>query len=323
MLISLSCIHEEKPSAKWQAMFQKSWPFYKEWFLVEGASERPGYLTSSTQLELYMPELMPIYTRLCELAGGDDLSARYLSMYCPPPYIAGCSQLALNLISPTLIRNYDYNPYLFEGVMLKTNWLQPVIGMVDCNWGLLDGVNASGLSASLAFGGRKVKGIGFGIPLVIRYLLETCHSVIEATQKLKKLPIHMAYNITLVDKYFDYATVYSSPDRGVIISKDRVATNQQQIVEWDNYELVALSQKRMDFIHHCLSVPNITEENLIHSFSQSPLHVKNLEHSFVTIYTAVYKPLDLSALIKWEGNEVYQSFSNFKERVFTKKILKK
>ncbi len=36
------------------------------------------------------------------------------------------------------------------------------------------------LAVALAFGGRKVTGIGFGIPLVIRYVLETCSNVEEA-----------------------------------------------------------------------------------------------------------------------------------------------
>ncbi len=67
--------------------------------------------------------------------------------------------------------------------MLYTKWLKPVIGMSDCTWGLLDGMNADGLSASLAFGGRKISGDGFGIPLVIRYLLETASTVDEAVDK--------------------------------------------------------------------------------------------------------------------------------------------
>jgi hypothetical protein len=55
MLVSLNCIDEEKPSAKWQQVFYKSWRFYKEWFLLEGASARPGYLSSSSELEKFMP----------------------------------------------------------------------------------------------------------------------------------------------------------------------------------------------------------------------------------------------------------------------------
>ena len=58
--------------------------------------------------------------------------------------------------------------------ILHTRWVRAVIGSSDCAWGLLDGINDAGLAVSLAFGGRKVVGSGFGVPLVVRYLLETC-----------------------------------------------------------------------------------------------------------------------------------------------------
>ena len=38
-------------------------------------------------------------------------------------------------------------------------------------------MNDAGLAVSLTFGGRRALGTGFGIPLVVRYLLETCATV--------------------------------------------------------------------------------------------------------------------------------------------------
>ena len=38
----------------------------------------------------HMPEIVPLYDQLCELAGGGDQAARFLSFYCPPPYLSGC-----------------------------------------------------------------------------------------------------------------------------------------------------------------------------------------------------------------------------------------
>ena len=60
--------------------------------------------------------------------------------------------------------------------------------MSDCLWGLLDGMNDAGLAVSLTFGGRRVLGDGFGIPIVVRYLLETCDDVAEAREALARLP---------------------------------------------------------------------------------------------------------------------------------------
>lgn len=316
---SLNCIDEEKPGAKWQQVFHKKWPLYQKWFLMEGASARAGYLSSSTELKRFMPELMPVYDQLCRLVGGDDLAARYLSMYCPPPYLAACSQLVWTAEEPVLVRNYDYNPDLFEGVMLRTNWLQPVLGMSDCNWGILDGINASGLAISLAFGGKQTRGVGFGIPIIIRYLLETCHSVKEANEKLAYLPVHMAYNITMVDKYSDYSTVYVGPNQPALVTKDRAATNHQQVVEWQNYALVTSSQERIDAIVAYMNVPHQSEVNLLNAFAEPPLYVYKPEKSFVTLYTSIYRSLSTSAKFFWEGNEIQQSIDSFTEEIYYKK----
>ena len=75
----------------WQAVFEEKWPHYKTWFLREGEAARPSYATSVRMLRAHMPELVPAYERVVELAGGGDLAARMLSLYKPPPYLAACS----------------------------------------------------------------------------------------------------------------------------------------------------------------------------------------------------------------------------------------
>ena len=122
-----------------------------------------------------MPELVPTWERLVELAGGGDMAARMLSLWDPPPLVTGCSQAVLTRDEPLLVRNYDFDPELLEGVIARTELTgRPVLGMSDCLWGLLDGINDAGLSMSLAFGGRRATGPGFAMPLVVRYLLELC-----------------------------------------------------------------------------------------------------------------------------------------------------
>ena len=99
--------------------------------------------------------------QLTELAGGGDVEARFLSLWCPPAYIAGCSQSVWidpqGHAEPALLRNYDFAPALLEGNWLATRWTgRRVAAMGDCLWGALDGVNEDGLAASLSFGGRTV-----------------------------------------------------------------------------------------------------------------------------------------------------------------------
>src|SRR5919108_3777432 len=118
MQLAFRAIDEPTPGPRWRAQFEKNWPAYQRWYLSERTRPPPTYLASKKALEAAMPELMPIYERLVELAGGGDMAARFLSLYCPAPYISGCSQLALNTADgPALIRNYDYSTLLCEGTL--------------------------------------------------------------------------------------------------------------------------------------------------------------------------------------------------------------
>ncbi|HAJ19087.1 MAG TPA: hypothetical protein DCL95_03350, partial [Rhodospirillaceae bacterium] len=63
-------------------------------------------------------------------------------------------------------------------------------------WGVLDGVNEKGLAVSLTFGGRRAVGEGFGIPVILRNILEFCATVEDAAKVLAEVPTHMAYNVT-------------------------------------------------------------------------------------------------------------------------------
>ena len=149
-----------------------------------------------------MPEMVPIWEQLVELAGGGDLAARFLSLYRPPAYLTGCSQAIWPGQEPVLVRNYDYSPRAFEGLLFRSGWRGAgVMGMSDCLIGLLDGINESGLAVSLAFGGTRTVGDGFGVPIILRYVLQTCRTAEQAARVLARVPTHMAYNVTVLDRY--------------------------------------------------------------------------------------------------------------------------
>ncbi len=314
MILSLNCVKEESPGEKWQALFHKSWPSYRQWFLSEGLMERKGYLTSSGMLNRYMPELLPVYEKLIALSGGGDLEARFLSLYCPPPYMSGCSQMAWNRDKKFLIRNYDYSPALFEGIMLYTKWLKAVIGISDCSWGLLDGMNSDGLTASLAFGGRNTVGDGFGIPLVIRYILETCATTDEAVKKLEQIPTHMSYNVTVIDANGDYATLYLAPDKPPVILQSPVATNQQEVIDWPYYATITATQERKEFLEKIAETPHENEKSITKKFLQPPLYTYNYQKNFGTLYTVKYNIDEKKVTIFWpEDKKISQTFDDFHE----------
>jgi predicted choloylglycine hydrolase len=308
-------LEELEPGPKWQAVFEEKWPHYRAWFLREGEAARPSYATSVRMLRAHMPELMPAYERHVELAGGGDLAARMLSLYKPPPYLAACSQGVWSREGErTLVRNYDYAPSRFEGIVWQTRMLERrVIGMADCLWGLLDGMNEDGLAVSLTFGGRRVLGDGFGIPIVVRYLLETCATVAEARQALARLPYALSHNLTLVDRAGDVLTAYLSPDREPIFRTFPAATNHQGIVEWPEQARVTRTIEREQTIVRLLEDPATDRAAFAEAFLRSPLFSTSYAHGFGTLYTASYDIDAGEAVVRWPSNAWRFSFDEFPE----------
>ncbi len=310
--VAFRAIEELQPGPTWAAVFVAQWPDHLAWFLQDGERERPSYLDSVRMLRSHMPELVPTYERLVELAGGGDLAARVLSLVDPPPYLAACSQGAWTDGDPFLVRNYDYLADRVDGEIWHTAWTgRGVIGTGDSLWGLLDGLNEDGLAVSLTFGGRRLAGHGFGIPLVVRYLLETCASVPEAEMALRRLPVHLAHNLTLLDRAGRFSTAYLAPDREPVIAPVAVATNHQDVVDWPEYTALTRSHERETLITRLLADPAVTPEAFADAFLVPPIFNSAGAGHFGTLYTAVLRPVDGVVEYRWPGFRWRQAFEAF------------
>jgi predicted choloylglycine hydrolase len=265
-------------------------------------------------LRTHMPELEPIHAELTRLAGGDEVDARMLSLYSPPPFIGGCSQAAWTRGAPALVRNYDYPVSRLEGLLVQTAWGdRRVIGMSDCLWGLLDGLNDRGLAVSLTFGGRRVAGDGFAIPLVVRYLLETCATVDEARAALARIPVHAAQNLTLVDRDGAHVTAFVGPDRGPVFSPATATTNHQGSVEWPEYEAKVHSVARERRLDALLGDDETTFGRFRDAFLEPPLYSRAHALGTGTLYTAVYLPAEGRVELRWPDGVWPHSFGTFDE----------
>ncbi|TMM50621.1 C45 family autoproteolytic acyltransferase/hydolase [Sulfitobacter sabulilitoris] len=307
-------LSEETPGPKWSGLFDEYWPDYRRWWLKEGETARPTYAQSRRALKEHMPEIVPLWEDLCDLAGGGDHAARFLSFYCPPPYLAGCSQAIWTGKEPVLVRNYDYNPNAFDSLVLRTNWQgRRVMGTSDGLWGMVDGMNAAGLAISLTFGGRRVVGEGFGVPLILRYVLQTCTTVEEAGAVLARVPTHMSYNVTVLDKKRRYLTAMMSPDRKTIITHAAVATNHQENVEWVSHARFTATVERERFLLHRLTLHRDPQDKFISAFLKPPLYSTAFNAGFGTLYTAVYRPRLQEMELRWPGTVWSLAMNNFHE----------
>ncbi len=289
-----------EPGPKWAGLFHEFWSDYHAWWLRDGANARPTYRDSHRALRNHMPELMPIYENLCELAGGGDNAARFLSFYGPPAYLSGCSQAIWPGAEPVLVRNYDYNPHAFDRLVMRTDWQgRRVLGTSDGLWGLVDGMNDAGLAVSLTFGGRRIVGEGFGVPVILRYVLQTCETAEEAGKALSRVPTHMSYNVTVIDAQRKYLTALMGPDRQTRITHAAVATNHQDKVEWDSHARFTATVERERFLLHRLTLHVDPEEKFIGAFLRPPLYSSAFAQGFGTLYTAVYRPRLGEMELRW------------------------
>jgi predicted choloylglycine hydrolase len=300
-------------SEDFSTLFAEYWPDYCKWWSKDGVTARPSYLAGLTAIKRYMPEFLPLYKQICEWVGGSDLKARFLSHYRPPAYISACSQAIWTGESPSLVRNYDYNPHAFDSLILKTHWQgRTVLGTSDGLIGLVDGINDLGLSVSLTFGGRPVAGDGFGVPLVLRYVLQTCETAEQASQVLSRIPVHMSYNITVLDAKGHYRTVQMGPDRGSVITHAAVATNHQTGFQWDQQTRFTATVERERYLLQRLTLRVDSEQAFKEAFLRAPLYSTAFAEGFGTLYTAAYKPQCLSMQMLWPGASWTHSVLEFK-----------
>ena len=312
--ICFDAVEELRPGAKWRSRFHQMWPAYRAWYLRDGVDARPDLSACRERLNEHMPELVDTYELLVELADGDELAARCLSLYSPPTFIVGCSQGIWTQGSPMLVRNYDYPPERLEGVIIKTAWTgRRIVGMSDCLWGLLDGMNDAGLVVSLTFGGRRTAGEGFAIPLIVRYLLETCETVPEAREALTRLPVHAAQNLSLLDRGGEHLTAYLAPDHGPRFSNTPVTTNHQGEIDWPEYASAVHTVEREQHLLQALEHPEMTPERFIDTFLKPPLHNRDYKRGMGTLYTAAYFPNEDRVEYRWPGHVWRQSIADFKE----------
>lgn len=310
-MMTFDAVAEARPGPRWQARWHRSWPAYEAWFIARGGEAGPDRVACRAALGRHMPELLPTYDRLLALAGGGDRAARFLSTWCPPAYLGGCSLAARAAGGEVrLVRNYDLSPDLNEGFLLRSEWTgRAVMGMVEFLWGLSDGINDAGLSVALAYGGSSRTGEGFGITTILRYLLETCTTVEGALAVLARVPSHMAYNLVLADRHGQTASVELSPGGGARRMAEPIATNHQRGAKQSAATVFNRTYQRHAHLQRLSAAPT----ELHRHFLKEPLHQDRFAAGFGTLFTAEYDPARRSMRLLWPQDEWRQSLDAFTE----------
>ncbi|RFB78558.1 C45 family autoproteolytic acyltransferase/hydolase [Methylovirgula sp. 4M-Z18] len=305
MLKTFVAAIEDQPGAEWLSRFQAGRHEAAHWY-TGGHAALITPKECRDALRAHMPELLPRYDHACDLVGDDDLAHCIISHYRPAPMRHGCSQAVwLGREGPALIRNFDYPLPVISDRIEMTRWFgNAVICKAQRPWGgCLDGMNAHGLVGSITMGGNLTRGLGFSVLLMLRYVLETCRNVEEATKALIRIPIAQAQNVTLLDRSGLYCTLFLGPRRDPAITLDRVCTNHQEGPGRGSSAL------RKDRLLHALAAPAQTLDGFCQVFLQPPLHAR--KSSFTTAYTAVYRPGEGRVDFIWPEKRWSQSFAAF------------
>lgn len=291
------------------ALLRTGWHAYSTWYLRDGETARPTFWECHAAIALHMPELVGLYEQLTDAVGG-DLEARFLSHWCPPPLFGACS-LAPAPEDVVLWRSYDFPIPMTDRVMLRTNWLgTAVMGMSDCVLGLLDGVNEHGLAVALAFGGRRVVGSGFGIGLVIRYVLQTCRTVAEAVAALSRIPVQMSYNIALLDESGATAIVRVSPDRPLVAAEGLTAANRPGPTEWPEHARFCGTVEREAALKE---LEGRSGADIRDAFMTAPIQRPSGVHAWGTVYCVGYDARARTAELAWPEQSWRLGLDRFRE----------
>jgi len=216
--------------------------------------------------------------------------------------------------APMLVRNYDYSPFLCEKLIWKTAWNgRSVIAASDCLVGVLDGINNAGLAVSLSFGGRPDSGVGFGAPMILRYLLEFCENVEEAAHTLRRIPVNMAYNILLLDESGNYSTAFTSPGGPTILRRIAATTNHQDRIQWERHAEATDTLDRERRLYELLADRALSPAEIVSQFLTPPLYQTEYRRGWGTLYSAVYHPAERVAEFVWPGHHWTQRFDAYHE----------
>jgi predicted choloylglycine hydrolase len=244
----------------------------------------------------FMPELVPVLDRLVEAVDRPGAATLLSHLALKSPF-AGCTQTSIDGV---LLRNYDFEAQYCDRMIVRSDFLRPVLGMNDVLWGMLDGVNDAGLAVSLTYGGRPDVGPGLSVLLVVRYLLETCESVAEAWEAVRRLPFATVQNLTLVDRS-EAMSVFVGPDREATRAADVCVANHQDRPVPPEQEQASATVARQQALRDAPSLDTLRKP---------PVYVP-FNGAFGTLYTAAYRPAEGRVTYLWPDQRIEQSLSNF------------
>ena len=171
-------------------------------------------------------------------------------------------------------------------------------------------MNSDGLAISLTFGGARGSGPGFGIPLVVRYLLEVAGTTENRDRPWSACPSPCRTTLTISDSTGDIRTAYVAPTASWRVRRLPIATNHRFETPADPAHAARYPQRRTPkYIGDLLAGRKSPRPHSRRISCVSPCGTR-LRERFGTLYTADYRPDAGEVHYRWPGTTWTRSFDS-------------
>jgi hypothetical protein len=107
--------------------------------------------------------------------------------------------------------------------------------------------------------------------------------------------------------------VFLAPDRAPVVRKIPATTNHQKQVEWQQHADATGTIEREQLLFMRLASSWETPQRFIQRFMEPPLYSRDYVRGFGTLYTAIYRPLELSMQLMWPRHVWNKHIHHFQE----------
>ena len=127
---------------------------------------------------------------------------------------------------------------------------------------------------------------------------------------LTRIPVNMAYNLTLLDRNADVATIFVAPGTAPEVSRLRAATNHRgTIPDRPEHASIYRSVERQQTLLDLLAAKP-DPRALVAAFQRPPVYNTAYANGFGTLYTAAYRPDVGRVDYVWPGSTWQRGFGS-------------
>jgi predicted choloylglycine hydrolase len=145
---------------------------------------------------------------------------------------------------------------------------------------------------------------------VVRYLLETAVTMKEAVDALGRVPVNIAYNLTMLDRRSDVATAFVRPGAAPELFSQCAANNHRGMVPEDPaHARSPRSAERQQALFDLLE-ERPDPAAAVAAFLSPPLYNTAYSRGFGTMYTVAYRPALGVVDYAWPGSTWRRDFGS-------------